>query len=100
LPWKYEGDTLAHVLLRAIGESRGETGWLNTLFETRLASRLLAAALANRQHLAPTIRAAIRADVVRAVRLAALRADGQLGNLHLMVHAPVALAMVREAFLW
>lgn len=51
-------------------------------------------------YLAPVVGAAVRAGVVILVQLATLRADRQAGNLDLVMHAPVALARIRLAFLW
>jgi len=38
--------------------------------------------------------------MVRAAGLAALRADGQLGNLHFVMRAAVGLARIRETAFW
>ncbi len=58
------------------------------------------AARRNLKHLATTIRATVRAGMVRAAGLAALRADGQLGNLHFVMRAAVGLARIRETAFW
>lgn len=57
-------------------------------------------ALLDVEHLAATINAAIGAHMVRQLSRAAIRANGDLGNLNLVVRAAVALARVRDSFLW
>src|SRR5690348_8064960 len=51
------------------------------------------------EHLPAAVRAAVRAGMVREPHLAALRADGELGNLDLVMRPAVALAPVSVAFL-
>src|SRR5690348_10517502 len=51
------------------------------------------------EHLPAAVRAAIGAGVVREPHLAALGADGELGNLDLVMRPAVALAPVGVAFL-
>ena len=60
---------------------------------------LLSGGVLGLQHLAATIGAAIRAGMVRLTGLAALRADGQLRQLDLVMRAAMALTRVCVTFL-
>ena len=57
------------------------------------------ATLLHVDHLTTTVDTAIRADVMREAHLAAVRAYGKLGKLHLVMRAAISLARVGLSFL-
>lgn len=78
---------IVHPPSRAIGEAPGLT-----LFVLGLAALL--------DYLAPTVAAAILADIVRAHQLVTLRAQHQRWRIEALVLAAVATAVARNFRLW